>query len=188
VPSAAAHLLSNHYNLTRSEYYRQLDQTSRSNGDLRPFIEYAVSGFVDQLRQQIEMVQAQQLMVSWINYVHEKFGAQRTTADRRQRDVVLAMSKKDAFIKAAEIKQLDAHIATQYARKTPKTVSRDLNRLKKLGLIESGPEGYRANIQIMQAFLPASLNKTAPRKAQTEVPTEDSTGRQLGLFPSTQGH
>ena len=31
----AAHLLSNHYNETRSEYYRQLDFASKSGGDLR---------------------------------------------------------------------------------------------------------------------------------------------------------
>ena len=31
VPSPCAHLLSNHYNLTRSEYYRQLDRSSRAN-------------------------------------------------------------------------------------------------------------------------------------------------------------
>jgi len=30
VPAPAAHLLSNHYNLTRSEYYRQLDRASKS--------------------------------------------------------------------------------------------------------------------------------------------------------------
>jgi hypothetical protein len=38
VPSPAAHLFSNHYNLTRAEYYRQLDYASKSGGrsDLLP--------------------------------------------------------------------------------------------------------------------------------------------------------
>jgi Fic family protein len=40
-PSAAAHLLSNFYNQTRTEYYRQLDAASRSGGDILPFIKYA---------------------------------------------------------------------------------------------------------------------------------------------------
>lgn len=163
VPSAAAHLLSNHYNLTRTEYYRQLDQTSKTNGDLRTFMEYAVRGFVDQLREQISTVQQQQLMVSWVNYVHEKFGAQKTPADRRQRDVVLAMSRGGAF-KIAEIKQLDANIAALYATKTPKTITRDMNRLKKLGLVESGPGGYRAKIDVMLAFLPMSIKNRPPQQ------------------------
>ena len=161
VPSAAAHLLSNHYNLTRTEYYRQLDQTSKTNGDLRTFMEYAVRGFVDQLREQIATIQQQQLVVSWVNYVHEKFGAQKTPADRRQRDVVLAMSRGGAF-KAAEIKQLDANIAALYATKTPKTITRDMNRLKKLDLVESGPAGYRAKIDVMLAFLPMSIKNRPP--------------------------
>ena len=46
VPTPAVHLLSNHYNLTRSYYYRVLDRSSR----IRPwspveFIAYAVDGF-----------------------------------------------------------------------------------------------------------------------------------------------
>jgi hypothetical protein len=181
VPSAAAHLLSNHYNLTRTEYYRQLDQTSKSNGDLRMFMEYAVRGFVDQLREQINTIQEQQLMVSWVNYVHEKFGSQRTSADRRQRDVVLAMSKKAAtYIKPADIKQLNPHLAAQYATKTPKTVTRDLNRLKRLGLIEAGPMGYRARIEIMRAFLPTSL-LNRPRPPAPPAVEEPDRQLELGL-------
>lgn len=38
MPSVCAHLLSNHYNNTRSEYYRQLDRTSKSGGDVFPFL------------------------------------------------------------------------------------------------------------------------------------------------------
>ena len=179
VPSAAAHLLSNHYNLTRSEYYRQLDQTSKSKGDLRAFIEYAVRGFVDQLREQIEVVQVQQLTVSWINYVHEMIGAQKTPADRRQRDVVLAMRSKPGFIKVAEIKQLDPNIAAQYATKTPKTITRDMNKLKKLGLVVSGPEGYRANVEIMLGFLPTTLNKSPTTPADHEL--DENPQLELGL-------
>ena len=50
VPTPAAHLLSNHYNETRLEYYRQLDAASKSGGDLTSFIGYAVQGFVDGLK------------------------------------------------------------------------------------------------------------------------------------------
>lgn len=187
VPSAAAHLLSNHYNLTRSEYYRQLDRTSKSNGDLLPFIEYAVVGFVDQIREQIEKVQAQQFAVAWINYVHEKFGSQKSPSDRRQRDVVLAMATREGFVKASDIKQLDAQIAAQYANKTPKTVSRDLNRLKKLRLVEVTAEGYRANTRIMRAFLPVSIgNSTSQDQPAPEPSSESKPQLELGLFPGQE--
>jgi Fic family protein len=68
----AAHLLSNHYNETRSEYYRQLDMASRSGGDVIPFIRYAMQGFVDGLRDQINLVRDQQLHVAWINFVYDR--------------------------------------------------------------------------------------------------------------------
>lgn len=35
VTTPATHLLSNHYNLTRGEYYRQLDAASRTGNPLR---------------------------------------------------------------------------------------------------------------------------------------------------------
>jgi Fic family protein len=181
VPSAAAHLLSNHYNKTRTEYYKQLERASKSNGDLLPFIHYAVTGFVDQLREQIEAVKNQQLMVSWINHVHGKL-SQKTPAERRQRDVVLAMSEKYRFIKAGEIRQLTPHLAALYATKTPKTIARDLNRLKRLELVESSPEGWRANIKVMIAFLPTTLNR---QSAAVEPPKAKEPQLELGLtFPA----
>jgi hypothetical protein len=66
VATPAAHLLSNHYNLTRNEYYRQLDHVSRAGqGDPLPFITYAVRGFVDGLRLQLERVSDQQFKDRW---------------------------------------------------------------------------------------------------------------------------
>lgn len=180
VPSAAAHLLSNHYNQTRTEYYRQLDLTSKSSGDLIPFIQYAVSGFVDQLREQIRMIQEQQLQVSWINFVHEVFGPQKSAAHRRQLAIVLAMSRRGGFVKTTEIRLLDPQIAAELARKTTKTVTRDLNRLKRMDLIEASPEGHRAKTERMLAFLPHSLDRQAARAPTTGG--EAGTGQlELGL-------
>jgi Fic family protein len=44
VPSIASHILSNHYNDTRTEYYRQLQLTCET-GDIKEFIQYALLGF-----------------------------------------------------------------------------------------------------------------------------------------------
>jgi hypothetical protein len=60
IPSPAAHLLSNHYNLTRQEYYRQLDRASQSGGEILPFLGYALEGFVDGLRSQLSLIRVQQ--------------------------------------------------------------------------------------------------------------------------------
>src|SRR5919202_5399853 len=73
VPSPATHLLSNHYNQTRSEYYRQLARTSESGGDVMPFIVYAVQGFLDGLREQLKTIRQQQFDDRWEQFVYETF-------------------------------------------------------------------------------------------------------------------
>lgn len=193
VPSAAAHLLSNHYNLTRSEYYRQIGLTS-VNADLLPFIQYAVNGFVDQLREQIERIKQQHLAVSWVNYVHEKIGHQKTPAERRQRDVVLAMSKDSEpgrYLRPAEIMKINPEIAAQYATKTRKTLTRDLNALRKLELIESKNGAYRANIKVMLAFLPTTIDKSEVISELLREPEADdnlAVQEELQLDDRANGH
>jgi Fic family protein len=59
VPFPAGHLLSNHYNKTRTRYYRELDRTSKS-GDVIPFLLYAIEGFVDGLREQLAYIREHQ--------------------------------------------------------------------------------------------------------------------------------
>ncbi|MDE2771024.1 MAG: Fic family protein, partial [Bacteroidota bacterium] len=53
VPSPCAHLLSDHYNLTRAEYYRQLDRSSRAyggRGDPHVFLLYSLEPDFDSLQ------------------------------------------------------------------------------------------------------------------------------------------
>jgi len=53
IATPATHLLSNHYNLTRTRYYQMLDRASLV-GDTTPFFEYAIEGFMDQLEEQLK--------------------------------------------------------------------------------------------------------------------------------------
>ena len=156
VPTTAAHLLSNHYNLTRSEYYRQLDQAHRSGGNILPFIEYALQGFIDGLKEQISLIKQQQLQVHWINYIHSKFGDKDSPANIRRRRLVIDLSSSDASIPTSKIRYISPRIAEAYANKTDKTIMRDINRLIKMGLVERRKKGVRATPEIMLAFLPGT--------------------------------
>ncbi len=156
VPLPAAHLLSNHYNLTRDRYYRELDKASRSGGDITGFITYAIEGFVDGIRSQIDEVRVQQLGVAWVNFVHEvmsRFPVSK--ASDRQRELVLAMPL-DRAVPRSELVGLSPRLAHQYAQAGPRTLSRDLNRIAGAGLI-TPIEGnrYGTSIHQMSAFLPA---------------------------------
>ena len=153
VPLPAAHLLSNHYNLTRDRYYRELSAASRT-GDTSGFISYAAQGFVDGLRDQVEQVRQQQFGVIWINYVHEVMGRFPSSPARtRQRSLVLAMPS-GADIPISELPFLDTELAALYATKGPRTLRRDLNRLRRAGLVVKHAKGWRSNDALINAFLP----------------------------------
>lgn len=152
VPSVAAHLLSNHYNQTRTNYYRQLEHASKSGGDLTPLLAYAAKGFVEQLQQQLNSVHHWILRATWTNYVHSLFTDSTATA-KRQRDLVLALPFDD-FIPRSKLTALTPGLAQAYATKKSKTVTRDLNALEKMELIERSPKGIRARREIMLSFMP----------------------------------
>ena len=152
-PLPATHLLSNHYNLTRDQYYRELTRASRSNSTVS-FLAYAIQGFVDGLREQIDQIRALQLQVAWLNYIHDVMNRYPSSQARdRQRTLVLEMPP-DEPIPRDELPVLTPKLARLYATTGPRTLSRDLNRLRDAGLLRK--RGYRwvANQSRIRAYLP----------------------------------
>ena len=154
VPSPAAHLFSNFYNQTRAEYYRQLDQASKSGGELLPFIRYAVRGFVDGLREQLEKIWHQHWDVAWQNFVHEKFQNKNSQADARQRQLALDLGEKEDWVDVGTVTELTTRLAKAYGSKTLKTAQRDLNVLVEMGLVTKEGRRFRARREVILAFLP----------------------------------
>ncbi|MCL4234172.1 MAG: Fic family protein [Deltaproteobacteria bacterium] len=154
VPAPAAHLLSNHYNQTRPEYYRQLDRASKNGGDLVPFIEYSVEGLCRGLRAQLAEIREQQWDVAWRSFVHEEFRDRNGKSDVRRRRLVLDLSMENRVVPLAEVPRISVRVAAEYARTSGKTLSRDLNALEQMGLIEKTRLGVRARKETILAFLP----------------------------------
>lgn len=153
VPLPAAHLLSNHYNLTRDQYYRELAEASRTRNTTN-LVTYAVQGLVDGIRDQIDRVRIQQFNVTWINYVHDMMGQFPSSPTRdRQRSLVLAMPSGEV-VPRAELEGLTPKLAALYAKAGPRTLARDLNRLQEAGLIVKRRKGWMSNDSIIRAFLP----------------------------------
>ncbi len=151
IPFPAAHLLSNHYNQTRSEYYRQLDCSSKSGGQVIPFCKYALQGFVDQLREQILAVRDEQLELFWQNHVHEALGESET--GRRRTHLVLDLTNAPGLVPKDKITDVSPRVARDYARKDEKTLSRDLLKLERKDLIAREEGGYRAKREAVLAYL-----------------------------------
>ena len=173
VPSPAAHLLSNHYNETRTEYYRQLDHSSRAEGGPIAFITYALRGFVDGLRSQIDHIRYQQWQVAWENYVHSVFRDRTSEAGIRRRHLVLDLSQSDEPVRLSKISELTPRLAAAYTSRTGKTLTRDVNVLQRLGLVRRTPKGIVANKEIILAFLPAAAPVEIPRSPQLQLPLDE---------------
>jgi Fic family protein len=145
-PVPACQLLSNHYNQTRSEYYRQLARSSQSR-DVVEFLLYAARGFVDQLREQLDVIWRQQFEDRWEQFVYQTFGERRgETGNRRLRlvlDVSSAVRESGEPVPRHEMPlALTAKLAAAYATKTEKTLTRDLNAIEKLGLLRRQGKGW----------------------------------------------
>lgn len=154
VPETAAHLLSNHYNQTRNEYYRQLDAASRSGGDVVPFLRYALAGFIDQLTVQLALLHQQHWQLVWRTHVDDCFPGQRSASEDRQRALVLALSDRSDPTPVHAIRELSPALAAAYAVKTAKTLARDLHHLEQMGLVSKTSEGVRARTEVVRARLP----------------------------------
>jgi Fic family protein len=153
VPLPSAHLLSDFYNLTRDKYYIELDHTEVPPYGVEPFFDYALEGFVDELRQQIGQIREQQLDVTWENYVHDRFRGEDTPAKVRQRHLVMDLPV-DEWTSRRDIPGLTPRLAAAYAGKGSKTITRDLNALAKKGLIVRDGARIRPRREQVLAFLP----------------------------------
>lgn len=158
-------LLSNHYNLTRVEYYRQLAMASASESPLE-FIHYAVEGFVDELRGQVDLIWSMQYVDRWEQFVYERFGEVRTDSERRRLRLVLDLSRRSIVpprgiglpdiesVPRSELRHLSPQLAELYAGKTDRTLTRDLAELVTRRLIDRTDGGYApASYQVL-AFMP----------------------------------
>jgi len=159
IPTPAAHLLSNHYNQTRSEYYRHLDLSSKHHNGVILFTGYALQGLVDQLKDQLEFIQGQQLIVHWVNYIHDCFKNKDRGTDRRRLHLVLDLSQKGfSPTPISELRTLSPRMSEYYATKTGRTINRDVRELDEMGLVEVTEKGVRARIrETMLVFLPQSF-------------------------------
>ena len=145
-PAPTCQLLSNHYNQTRTEYYRQLAISSREPHGLLSFLAYAAQGFVDQLREQLTVIWKQQFEDRWAQHVYQAFRDRRSPTDIRRLRLVLDLSRSvhasGEPVSKRAISDLTPRLAVAYATKTEKTLSRDLNATKGLGLLRLEGDGW----------------------------------------------
>lgn len=151
-PSPAAHLLSKHYNQTRSMYYQKLEEASRIASPTR-FVRYAVEGLVDGLKEQVELIKQQQMAWAWESFYHDQLRGPRGETKDRRLHLIEALTAHGAPVPRRSIRTLTGELAVAYNNLTEKAVTRDLNALLTLRLVVRSREGFRANTDLIKAFV-----------------------------------
>ena len=159
-PDIGSHILSNHYNLTRPEYYRQI-QVAFEKRDLTQFIQYAVEGFRDGLRATLHTIQMNQFETAWRSFIYDKFADRpytKRTVFKRRRDLMLAVPvTKD--LSESELMLLTPELARTYAKLSARTFARDIDVLKELGLLVENHGSYSANANALRHNLARRINR-----------------------------
>lgn len=170
VPTSAAHLISNHCNKTRDEYYRQLQYASESGGDVTRFLSYCSSGFVEGLGEQLRWIYDRQFRLTW----HEYVGMQVTGRDpdmRERRALIAQVLLFREPVAKRDIPRLTPELAQIYAASGPKTLTRDLNELVSIGLLRTVDGRYQADSEVLMSLLPLTVSPDGT--ASTRPPVED---------------
>jgi Fic family protein len=151
-PIPMTQLLSNHYNLTRAEYYRQLQRASRTCR-VEAFLQYAARGLVDGLQEQLDRIWAYEFDARWEQHIYQTFGQIRTESERRRLRLMLALPVRRVVGKA-ELRHLTPELAELYAGKTTKTLTRDVNELLAEDLIRRAPGGFITRDHVLMGLRP----------------------------------
>jgi Fic family protein len=162
LPDIASHILSNHYNNTRNEYYRQLDVCVKSR-DLTGFINYAVLGFRDGLNEVLGVVQKNALTTSWQNYIYDKLDSNvakgKTRAVVKRRRTLALAFPVDRWISLDDLINEKGLLAKIYSGRSNAMQVRDVAELENLGLVVRQDKKFKGNIDIMKGLMPMRKEK-----------------------------
>jgi Fic family protein len=158
VPKIASHILSNHYNDTRNDYYRRLEEATET-GDLTNFLHYALRGFRDGLEKVLEIIHADQIDLIWNNYVHDTIDGHGEIKTKKIQDRIRQLAYRipgDKSLTKEDIFLSHPRIARQYQGLSGLTLQRDLETLVKLGLLVQEKKRYRARKELLQMLMSRS--------------------------------
>jgi len=148
--------LSNYYYRNRAKYVSLLDHVRfETNGDLTPFVRFALNGLVSELEAVHEEVLQEITVIAFRDYAREALttsGKMGTKPGERMYHFLLGLAEEPVSLTA--LRRRGHPLSQLYRGVTPKTLSRDLNFLRSSGLIIIDGNEIRANLGVMKQFMP----------------------------------
>lgn len=153
-PDVTSHLMSNHYNQTRPEYYRLLEK-ARHDRDLTSFIQYSLTGFRDGLKQTLDEIHLSQIEITWQKLIYDKFDEVRHTMkiDKFKRLRYLALESIFRKFDPKDVADLSIGLAKQYSNVIPRTVQRDIEQLQSMEILIRQGNQVTANLGLIGKML-----------------------------------
>lgn len=160
VPDIASHVLSNHYNLTRTEYYDRIAEAAKAN-DAGCFILYALKGFRDGLFEVLATIQDDQTVLSWRNFLTEHYSKNRVVgkaaAANRYRNIIASYLPHDRWLRSEEIRLVSSEVNEVVRKVSDRTFLRYLADLVDAGIAIVSEQGYKANTELLRRFMAGSV-------------------------------
>jgi cell filamentation protein, protein adenylyltransferase len=153
LPEITLTILSNHYNMTRPEYYRQL-QLGSGKRDLTEFIRYALVGLRDGMEQTLVSIQKSQFESAWREYIDDRLataGFHKEVLNRR-RTLALEIPLYDK-VTFKQIPELSIPLARIYSAISEKTLQRDIEELINLHIIKVENGLYHADVAELNSMI-----------------------------------
>jgi hypothetical protein len=148
--------LANFYYRNREKYVQTLDQVRfQTNGNLTPFVLFALQGLVEELESLHNEVIAEVQIISFRDYVREELatsGKIGTRAGERMLHLALELGAEPVSLKA--LRSGKHPLSRLYRSVTAKTLSRDIAFLREHELIVINGDNMIANLDLMTRYTP----------------------------------
>lgn len=154
--------LANFYYRERSRYAAMLDHVRfQSGGDLTPFVKFALRGLVDELTSLHQEVIEEVRRISFRDFARETLLREeklRTKTGERMVRLLTGLTRIDEGVSLSELLAGEHFLYGLYAKSSRKTLTRDLNFLKKLKLVTVQDGRLLANLEVMDQFQPGKTD------------------------------
>ncbi len=146
--------LASYYYEHRDEYVQMLTHVRFvSNPDLTPFVKFALRGLETELEQVHSEVIAEVRVIAFKDFARERIGAGGKLGRKTgERQLTFLLGLVGHEVPVRDLRQNAHPLARLYRGLGQKTLARDLNSLREMGLITSDDGLVRANLEFMERF------------------------------------
>ena len=151
--------LANYYYRNRSDYVALLNRVRFvSDPDASPFMNFALRGLVEELESVHSEILREVRVISFRDFARERLQAEgRLGSHTGNRQLLFLLELGDQEIAVADIRSGRHPIAHIYRDVGQRTITRDLNLLRRLGLVTLDGGIIRANMAVMDEFAAAGV-------------------------------